>query len=72
MLDRVREAMFSTLGPGIDGALALDLFAGSGSLGLEAISRGATLARFVEHDARVASLLARNAEELGVAGEAAG
>jgi len=70
MLDRVREAMFSTLGPGIDGALALDLFAGSGSLGLEAISRGATLARFVEHDARVASLLARNAEELGVDGRA--
>ncbi len=66
MLDRVREALFSTLGPGIRGAFALDLFAGSGSLGFEALSRGAALARFVEQDARVASLLARNAEALGV------
>ena len=66
MLDRVREACFSTLGPGIEGAFALDLFAGSGSLGFEALSRGAAFARFVEQDLRVARLLVQNAEELGV------
>lgn len=66
MLDRVREALFSTLGPGIEGAFALDLFAGSGSLGFEALSRGAALVRLVERDARVASLLVRSAEALGV------
>jgi len=66
MLDRVREACYSTLGPGIEGAYALDLFAGSGSLGFEALSRGAAFARFVEQDVRVARLLVQNAEELGV------
>ncbi len=66
MLDRVREACYSTLGPGIDGAFALDLFAGSGSLGFEALSRGAAFTRFVEQDVRVARLLVQNADELGV------
>jgi 16S rRNA (guanine966-N2)-methyltransferase len=46
--DRVREAVFSILGP-LDGAIVLDLFAGSGALGLEALSRGAERATFVEH-----------------------
>jgi len=45
--DRVREALFSTLGP-LDGERVLDLFAGSGALGLEALSRGARHATFVE------------------------
>ncbi|MFT7487057.1 MAG: 16S rRNA (guanine966-N2)-methyltransferase [Candidatus Paceibacteria bacterium] len=70
MLDRVREAMFSTLGPGIEGAFALDLFAGSGSLGLEALSRGAAHARFVEDDARVAEIIRDNVATLGVDGRA--
>ncbi len=65
MLDRVREALFSTLGPGIDGAYVLDLFAGSGSLGLEACSRGAAYVRLVEADAKVVKVLAANAEGLG-------
>jgi len=67
MLDRVREAMFSTLAPWIDDeARLLDLFAGSGSLGLEALSRGAAFVRFVERGDRAAGMLTRNLEELGI------
>ena len=66
MLDRVREAMFSTLHPWLDGARVLDLFAGTGSLGLEALSRGAEHVRFLERGARVAELLRRNVRELGL------
>jgi len=66
MLDRVREAVFSTLHPWLDGARVLDLFAGTGSLGLEALSRGAAHARFLEKDARVAELLRGNVRELGL------
>jgi len=47
--DRVREALFSALGPTVAGARVLDLYAGSGALGIEALSRGAALAVFVEH-----------------------
>jgi len=46
--DRVREALFSALGPAVAGARVLDLYAGSGALGIEALSRGAALAVFVE------------------------
>lgn len=67
MLDRVRESVFATLGNVVDGAHVLDLYAGSGSLGLEALSRGAAHVRFVEQ-ARVAlDALKANVEELGVA-----
>ncbi len=66
MLDRVREAMFSTLGDRFEGAGVLDLFAGTGSLGLEALSRGALLARMVELDGRVVKLLDANVKALGV------
>jgi 16S rRNA (guanine966-N2)-methyltransferase len=66
MLDRVRESVFATLGNVVDGAHVLDLYAGSGSLGLEALSRGAEHVRFVEQ-ARVAlDALKANVEELGV------
>lgn len=71
MLERVREAVFSTLAPWLEGALVLDLFAGSGSLGLEALSRGARSARFVERDARTLALLAENARALGLEERAA-
>ena len=67
MLDRVREALFSTLGERVDGARVLDLFAGSGSLGLEALSRGAVMARMVEHHPRAYATLKENVELLGVA-----
>jgi 16S rRNA (guanine966-N2)-methyltransferase len=48
MTDRVREALFSSLGPLVAGSRVLDLFAGTGSVGLEALSRGAAGATFVE------------------------
>lgn len=58
--DRVREAVFSALAPLLPGARVLDLFAGSGALGIEALSRGAQAATFVERDAGTAALLRSN------------
>lgn len=68
--DRVREALFSALenDPGLDGANVLDLCAGSGALGLEALSRGAAHALLVESDRRAAAVLRRNVADLGLAG----
>jgi 16S rRNA (guanine(966)-N(2))-methyltransferase RsmD len=66
MLDRVREALFSTVQDWMDGARVLDLFAGSGSLGLEALSRGAERARFVERSTPALAILRRNVQVLGV------
>src|SRR4051794_41398460 len=66
--DRVREALFSTLGP-LDGAVVLDLFAGSGALGIEALSRGAARVVLVERDARAAAVIRANLEALGVGPE---
>lgn len=66
--DRVREAMFSAIDAGygsISGLRFLDLYAGSGAVGLEAISRGAGLVTLVEHDRRTASLIRENAKTLG-------
>jgi 16S rRNA (guanine(966)-N(2))-methyltransferase RsmD len=60
--DRVRETLFNVLGQWMDGLSVLDLFAGTGALGLEALSRGASRAVFVDVDT---SLTARNARELG-------
>ena len=67
MLDRVREALFSSLGERVVDAAVLDLFAGSGSLGLEALSRGAARVRLVEADRKAAKLIRKNLELLGVA-----
>jgi 16S rRNA (guanine966-N2)-methyltransferase len=68
--ERVREAIFSTVVARIelDGARALDLYAGSGALGIEALSRGAAHALFVESDRRAAAVLRRNLDELGLTG----
>jgi 16S rRNA (guanine966-N2)-methyltransferase len=67
--DRVREALFSILGPAaVEGADVLDLFAGSGALGIEALSRGAASATFVESDARAAATIRRNLDSLGLEG----
>lgn len=60
---KVREAIFNILGPPPDGAV-LDLFAGTGALGLEALSRGASHVVFVERDARALAALQRNLREL--------
>jgi 16S rRNA (guanine(966)-N(2))-methyltransferase RsmD len=60
--DRVRETLFNVLGQWMDGLSVLDLFAGTGALGLEALSRGASRAVFVDLDT---SLAGRNAQALG-------
>jgi 16S rRNA (guanine966-N2)-methyltransferase len=62
--DRVRESMFGIMDPRMPGARVLDLFAGSGSLGIESLSRGAAHATFVEHDQRVLRVVERNLDEL--------
>lgn len=64
--DRVREAIFNILGPPPADALVLDLFAGSGGLGLEAISRGAKAALFIEHNQAALKVLRQNIAELQV------
>lgn len=63
--DRVREALFSALGS-VEGARVVDLFAGSGALGLEALSRGAAHCLFVETDRRAAAAVRKNVAALGL------
>jgi 16S rRNA (guanine966-N2)-methyltransferase len=65
--DRVREAVFNLIGP-VDGADVLDLFAGSGAMGLEALSRGAASAVFVDSDRAAAETILRNLDKLGLEG----
>jgi len=59
-MDRVKAAIFSSLGELVPGARVLDLFAGTGALGLEALSRGAASALFVEENAAAISAIERN------------
>lgn len=68
--DRAREAMFATLGTltDLDGARVLDLYAGSGAVGLEALSRGAAHATLVESDRRAAATAKDNARAVGLVG----
>jgi 16S rRNA (guanine(966)-N(2))-methyltransferase RsmD len=68
--DRVRESLFDLLGPLPAGASALDLFAGSGALGIEALSRGAVRVTFVERNRSALAALRRNLESLGILGRA--
>jgi 16S rRNA (guanine966-N2)-methyltransferase len=65
--DRVREAVFSIVGS-VEGAAALDLFAGSGAMGLEALSRGAASCVFVERDREAARTIQANLEKLRLTG----
>ena len=68
--DRVREALFSSLFSlrgGFEGAIVLDAFAGSGALGIEALSRGAAFAAFVERDQKAAKVLEANVRACGLA-----
>ena len=69
--DRVREAMFSSLAAEVPNAVVLDLFAGTGALGIEALSRGAASATFVESNATIAATLRKNVAAAGVADRAA-
>ena len=68
--DRVRESLFNivTARRDLTGVAVLDLYAGSGALGLESLSRGAASALFVESDQRSAAVIARNIEVLGLTG----
>lgn len=66
--DRVKEALFSSLQPLLPGARVLDLFAGSGALGLEALSRGAAAVTFVERSNAALAALRRNIELVGLPG----
>jgi 16S rRNA (guanine(966)-N(2))-methyltransferase RsmD len=59
-MDRVREAIFSSLGDAVPGALVLDLFAGSGAIGIEALSRGAASAVFVDVNPRCVECIREN------------
>jgi 16S rRNA (guanine966-N2)-methyltransferase len=68
--DRVREALFALLGD-VAGATVLDLFAGAGGLGIEALSRGARSAVFIERDPRAVRALTDNLASLGLAAPAA-
>ncbi len=65
--DRVREAVFNLVGP-VDGAEVLDLYAGSGGMGLEALSRGAARVTFVESDRTAAETILRNLDKLRLEG----
>ncbi len=68
MMDRAREALFSSLAPSIPGSRVLDLYAGSGSLGLESLSRGAAEATFVEQGRPALEVLRANVEAVGLGG----
>lgn len=64
--DRLRETLFNVLAPRMDGAAFLDLYAGSGAVGLEALSRGAARVTFVERSQGALKVLRRNLDRLGI------
>jgi 16S rRNA (guanine966-N2)-methyltransferase len=66
--DKLRETLFNILAPRIEGARVVDGFAGTGAIGLEALSRGAAHVLFIERDRRAAALIARNSSACGVEG----
>ncbi|MBG9793417.1 DNA methyltransferase [Paenibacillus dendritiformis] len=68
--DKVKEALFSMIGPYFEGGRALDLFAGTGGLGIEALSRGAEWAVFIDKDMRAIEVVRGNLTATGLAGKA--
>ena len=70
MLARVREALFNILGPRVAGARVADCFSGTGAIGLEALSRGATHVDFFESGRHTLGALEKNIAQLGVTGRA--
>ena len=64
--DKLRETLFNVLAPHIEGARVLDGYAGTGAVGIEALSRGATHVTFIERDRRAASLIAANLTACGI------
>jgi 16S rRNA (guanine966-N2)-methyltransferase len=65
-LDRVRETLFNWLAGDINGSICLDLFAGSGALGFEAISRGAEQVYFVDSSSKATNSLSKNISQIGI------
>jgi 16S rRNA (guanine966-N2)-methyltransferase len=65
--DRLRETLFNILAGDVSGAFVLDGYAGTGAVGIEALSRGAARVVFVEHDRRAAALIAENLRRCGIA-----
>src|ERR1700734_4051713 len=68
--DRLRETLFNILGPAVEDSLFIDLYAGTGAIGIEAISRGAREAFLIEAHAATARLARQNLEVLGIEGAA--
>jgi 16S rRNA (guanine(966)-N(2))-methyltransferase RsmD len=64
--DRLRETLFNVLAPNISGARFADLFAGTGAIGIEALSRGAAEVAFIENHASAAALIRKNLDSLGI------
>jgi 16S rRNA (guanine(966)-N(2))-methyltransferase RsmD len=64
--DKLRETLFNILGPSVQGSRVLDAYAGTGALGIEALSRGAAFVAFVERDPRAQALIAENLRRCGV------
>jgi 16S rRNA (guanine966-N2)-methyltransferase len=65
--DMLRETLFNVLGPAVEGSVFIDLFAGSGAVGIEALSRGADEIFFIENHAPAAAIIRKNLESLGIA-----
>jgi 16S rRNA (guanine966-N2)-methyltransferase len=68
--DRLRETLFNVLAPRIEGSVFLDAFAGTGAVGIEALSRGAARAIFIEHDSRALDILRENLNSLKIGPQA--
>ncbi|MBI3263086.1 MAG: 16S rRNA (guanine(966)-N(2))-methyltransferase RsmD [Acidobacteria bacterium] len=66
--DKLRETLFNLLAPRVSGATVLDGFAGTGAIGIEAVSRGARHVTFVEHDRRALRLIGENLDACGIVG----
>lgn len=66
--DRLREALFNVLGPAVEGTVWLDAFAGTGAVGLEALSRGASTVVFNDRSAQAVDLIRRNLRHCGIEG----
>lgn len=67
--DRLRETLFNVLGPTINGSTFVDLYAGTGAVGIEGLSRGARHAIFAEQHAPAAALIRKNLDSLGIGAE---
>jgi 16S rRNA (guanine966-N2)-methyltransferase len=68
--DRLRQTLFNILAPRLEGAVFLDAYAGSGGIGIEALSRGASRAIFIEHNRAALAVIRENLATLNLAGEA--